>query len=169
MNKYYLGIDQSLTKTAIVLVDDDLKVISYAIASSDKNDNKFVRSKEIAEQIVNVCHREAGGYYPDAIGIEGLPFGNMMGNVTRDLAGLQAIIISELIDEGFTVDMDLHILSPTTIKKRATGSGKAKKEEVIESVPEPFASIVKSTPKTKGRDDLADAYWIAVMTKELQK
>jgi Holliday junction resolvasome RuvABC endonuclease subunit len=160
MTDYYMGIDQSYTKTAVVIVDDKGDVCYHTILTSNKEDNKFERAMDISSGIT--CTE----ILPVAIGIEGLPFGNIRGNVTRDLAGLQAIIVSDLILLGYRLDTSLHIFSPTTVKKRATGSGKATKLDMINSVPKPFHETVISTPATKGRDDLADAYWIAIMTKE---
>lgn len=82
-------------------------------------------------------------------------------NITRDLAGLQYAFYSEFYTSGYN-DSEILIVPPTKLKKFATGSGKASKEEMIQAVDDKvMQTILMETKKTKGRDDLADAWHLA--------
>lgn len=158
-----MGIDQSLTSTGISLISDG-ELIHYKVVSSSKCRDKFARMTEVSDQIVDMLYSltiDSFDMKVKAVGIEGLPFGNLQGNVTRDLAGLQAVIIADLIDTGFMLDEDLFIIPPTTAKKLAIGKGRATKDEMVEALPDDVRKIFTTFPKTKGRYDLTDSYFIA--------
>ncbi len=149
-----LGIDQSYTSSGIVILMDGELLEAHRYCA-DKNTNRFAQAYEITLHIAKIVDE----YKPDIIAIEGLAFG-MRGNVTRDLGGLQFVIIAHLQEvKGY----DVVILAPTTVKKYATGSGRAKKEDMIAQLPngvhERFIGL--GVKKTTGLADLADAYWIA--------
>lgn len=150
-----LGIDQSLTSTGWVLLEDG-EVVKYGLITSDKNKSNFQRAIDVADQISweECCH------LPDKIVMEGLPFMSRS-NVTRDLAGLQFLVVDRLTKTRRTVE-DLGIIPPTKLKKFATGSGKASKEEMYEALPPEVKAKFSSTLKTKGRYDLTDSYWLAL-------
>ena len=151
-----LGIDQSYTSTGIVMLENDALFKGYKF-SANKSMNRFGQAYEIAIHLAVVVDE----FEPDVIAIEGLAFG-MRGNVTRDLGGLQFVIISHLQE---VKGRDIEILAPTSVKKFATGSGRAKKEDMISSLPESVHSyfIGLGVKKTTGLADMADAYWIAKM------
>lgn len=152
-----LGIDQSLTSTGWVVLEDNT-VTSHGIISTPKDNNKFDRMASASYELVAI----ADDNKPlDAVVIEGLPFGMSHSNVSRDLAGLQAVIVTALHAYGFELDEDLFIIAPTTLKKHATGSGKASKQEMFDALPLKEQGLFGSVPKTKGRFDLTDAYWLA--------
>ncbi len=149
-----LGIDQSFTSSGLVFLNEGVLVEAHKFCA-DKNTNRFAQAYEIALHIGEYIDT----YNPDVIAIEGLAFG-MRGNVTRDLGGLQFVIIAYLQEvKNKLVD----IIAPTSVKKFATGSGRAKKEDMIESLPSDVHSyfIKLGVKKTTGLADLADAYWIA--------
>ncbi len=130
---------------------------------ADKTTNRFAQAYEIALHIGKYIDT----YSPDVIAIEGLAFG-MRGNVTRDLGGLQFVIIAHLQEvKNKLVD----IVAPTSVKKFATGSGRAKKEDMIESLPSEIHTyfINLGVKKTTGLADLADAYWIAKCVEDKYK
>jgi len=149
-----LGIDQSFTSSGIVILLDGELLEAHRYCAN-KETNRFAQAHEIALHIAKVID----DYEPDIIAIEGLAFG-MRGNVTRDLGGLQFVIIAHLQEIKNKL---VEILAPTTVKKFATGSGRAKKEEMIDKLPnlvhEHFIGL--GVKKTTGLADLADAYWIA--------
>jgi len=149
-----LGIDQSYTSTGIVLLENGALLEGHKF-SADKSVNRFAQAHEITIHLAGIVDE----FKPDMIAIEGLAFG-MRGNVTRDLGGLQFVIISHLQE---VKGREIIIIAPTSAKKFATGSGRAKKEEMIESLPESVHSyfIGLGVKKTTGLGDLADAYWIA--------
>jgi len=149
-----LGIDQSYTSTGVVLLEDGALLKGHKF-SANKTMNRFGQAYEIAIHLAGIVDE----FKPDVIAIEGLAFG-MRGNVTRDLGGLQFVIISHLQE---VKGREIEIIAPTSAKKFATGSGRAKKEEMIESLPESVHSyfVGLGVKKTTGLGDLADAYWIA--------
>lgn len=155
-----LGIDQSFTCTGLVVVDENEEVIGYKLINTDKDKEdtytNFRRAKKISDEIVEYII----SMNIDKVHIEGLGFG-ASGDATRNLAGLQYLIVNECLDRG----IEPLIVAPTSLKKFATGSGKAKKTEVFESIEDSNPSFFKDlleVKKTKGRYDLADAYWLAV-------
>jgi len=150
-----MGIDQSLSCTGIVIfLDGDM--IHHATIKTSKDDGSlFKRILMIYIRIHNIMQQ----YNVDAVNIEGLSFGMSRGNVTRDLACLQGVIITNILND-FT--MECKIVAPTAVKKFATDNGKATKTEMIASVPEDDMTKFKESghKKTTGLADLADAYWI---------
>ncbi len=151
-----MGIDQSYTNTGIVIVDKLDQLCHAALISTNNSADKPARAWQIAEQILALTKK----YKPDKIAIEGLAFG-MRGSATRDLAGLQFVIICLL--RYAKVIEDVQIVSPLTVKKYATGSGKAEKIKLIEALPKQIRETFDEmgVKKTTGLADLTDAYWIA--------
>jgi len=154
-----LGIDQSYTSSGIVILEDgNLKHGHRFVA--DKGTNRFAQAHNIALHIAGVI----GEYNPKLIAIEGLAFG-MRGNVTRDLGGLQFVIIAHIQE---VLKREVTIVAPTSAKKFATGSGRAKKEDMIDSLPEYVHNYCTDLgmKKTTGLADMADAYWIAKFVED---
>jgi len=152
-----MGIDQSFTSSGIIILNND-DIIHSECFKTNKEDNRFNRAYVITVRIKQLIDE----YHPDIIEIEGLAFA-MRGNATRDLAGLQFVIVTYLQE---VMHKEVDIISPLTIKKFATGSGKAKKDEMISHLPEDVLQLFLSTgvKKTTGLADLTDAYWIAKLT-----
>lgn len=157
-----LGIDQSFNSSGIIVLNGDT-LIHKECFKSNKDFNRFGQAHEIAIHIANVVDI----YRPNVVAIEGLAFG-MRGNVTRDLGGLQFVIIAHLQE---VKKQPVEIIAPLTVKKFATGSGKAKKNLMIESLPEYVLNefLDLGVKKTTGLADLADAYWIAKIAGNLHK
>lgn len=155
-----LGIDQSYTGTGFSLIDTNNSVdilIEYGIIRSNIEKDKFDRSKDIAIDVYALCliHK------PDYVGIEGLAFG-MRGDSTRDLAGLQFMIVNKIRELGLKV----FVVPPNSVKKVGTGKGNAKKEEMYAALPlEVKEKFIKTgAKKTTGLYDLTDSYFIAKAT-----
>ena len=142
-----LGIDQSFTSTGWWFGDD-----RNGIITSDKSLDKFTRMKQVADSVSSLCDSLSATH----VVLEGLPFMSRS-NVTRDLAGLQAVILVELLDR-YEIDNTVIIIPPTSLKKYATDSGRATKTDMINSVPKEIRD--KFTATGKSREDLADAYWL---------
>jgi len=162
--RLYLGIDQSYTSTGIVLIDDKGELHSTITINTKKGGykNNFLRAKDIADSIHSfVLDLEAKGHEV-YIGIEGLPYGSVS-NITRDLAGLQFLIVCSLPEESLDT---VEVYTPSSVKKYATKSGKATKEEMFMALPDDVKDKVSKFPKTKGRYDITDAYWIARLRRE---
>ena len=154
-NKLVLGIDQSYTSTGIVILDGEY-IIDFKTIKSDKNsDDIHQKALTIALEISRIIEENA----ITEIHIEGLGFGSI-GNATRDLAGLQFTIIN--ICKNKNPNLNFFILSPNSVKKFATGSGKATKNDMIDALPLDVkqAFLDKKYKKSSGLADLTDAYFI---------
>lgn len=159
--RMFLGIDQSYTKLGICVLDADGELVHYSVFATDKTLDIYDRATEAAAFICSIVD----DYKISTIGIEGLAFGKF-GNATRDLAGLLFTIITSIRRVCTSVPA-VHILAPTSIKKLATGSGKAGKQDMIDHLPKMVHhTFLQTHKKTTGLQDLADAYWIAVAAKQ---
>lgn len=156
MNTRTIGVDQSYTHTGWVVTDVDGSVVAFGVITSDPEEDIYLRAASVAEQINEVIHT----HNPGRIHLEGLPFGQI-GNATRDLAGLLFVVITQVIAD-FPA-MPYQVIAPTSVKKHATGSGKATKPQMIEALPPEVAwhFIDAGYKKTTGLADLADAYWLS--------
>ena len=160
----YIGIDQSYTSTGFVVLDDNKKLIDCKIFSTPKTDDIFKRSWDMSEMIITEISK-----YPECeLAIEGLAFA-MRGNATRDLAGLQLAIINKI---KFILKKDIKIVAPGTLKKSATNSGRASKEEMIVALPSnihTFFTKDKNWKKSRGLTDVTDAYFLSCYLIENKK
>lgn len=149
-----LSIDQSLTNCAIIIWEDGL-VYDFQVIHSNKELEDHQRIFEISSQIAQLMKEEN----IQTLAIEGLSLGNNIGNSTRVLAGLYYSILIE----AYKQDIEIKVFTPTQVKKFATSSGKAKKPEMFQALPDKIKNkIENSNYKTisKGKYDLADAYFI---------
>lgn len=154
-----LSIDQSYTSTGYCLFNDN-EFLTAGLFTSNKEQDIFDRAKHIANQLAEMAieHR------PDIVALEGLAFG-MMGNATRDLAGLQFTIVNLMRQYRYRT----LIIAPNSVKKVATGKGNSKKVELYEKLPQEMKDYFLNTlkaKKSKGLFDLTDAYWIGRATIE---
>lgn len=195
MNKI-LGVDQSLSKCAFILLEDGevtFKAISKTGASKVKTKRKDTTYYDtLQEQIHHVCLdviRHVERHNPDCIVFEALSFASV-GNATRDLASLYGAIRETLIQHG--LDISVIEVAPTSLKTFARGllkkedqverddKGnvvllKSKKEKkvkmdkklMVKAVREVFgADYLSSYNYSSGLDDLADATLLALKIKE---
>lgn len=147
----FLGIDQSYTSTGWVVVDVAGRIKGDGVIVTTNERTIFERSRDVATQIGEVIAR----FQPTTVAIEGLSFGSF-GNTARDLAGLQFTIIN------LNANTPFQVVAPTAVKKFATGSGKASKQEMLEATPTHVLRHFRSRYKnTTGLFDVVDAYWIA--------
>lgn len=150
-----IGVDQSYTSTGFTTYDSiNNIVIECGLIKSPIALDKFDRARYVADTLSVICKQ----YNPLLIGLEGLAFG-MRGDATRDLAGLQWLIVDEFRRNKFEV----MIISPKSVKKVATGSGKAKKEEMYAALPDSVKEkfIKSGAKKSTGLYDLTDSYFLA--------
>ncbi|QKS24623.1 crossover junction endodeoxyribonuclease RuvC [Vreelandella titanicae] len=151
------GIDQSLTKTGIVIYDVNSAVmIHHEIIETKLNKadalDSYKRVAEIASRIEFLCDL----YSVERVNIEGLSYASV-GQATRTLAGLHYVIVDRLM----RASIDVAVIAPTALKKAATSSGRADKQMMLDAVRENDRIEFEKIGKTKGRFDLADAYHLA--------
>ena len=155
-----IGLDQSYNHNAIVSLNEHGELDGFTLAVKQPNLDVYDNAKYIAECVQLAVE----DMKPDILAIEGLSFGGR-GNQTRDLAGLQFVIITHLRSIDFK---SIKIVAPQTLKKFATGSGRATKEDMIAKLPETVIETFKrhGYKKTTGLSDLSDAYWLARYVQE---
>lgn len=150
-----LSIDQSYTHCAWCITEGK-DVIDFRVLVSDPTFDIYQRALYLSLDLGSVFLK----YQPQQIRLEGLAFG-MRGNATRDLSGLLFTIVNVI--SHLHVFKNFRIIAPTQVKKAATGSGKAKKKEMITALPAEVLKLFKDKnyKQTTGLTDLADAYWIS--------
>ncbi len=156
---YFVGIDQSYRNTGIFILDHKGEPVKFEVVQTLKDDGDyFTRSQIAADSITNFI--SSFDEYSDAevihVGIEGLAF-SLRGSTLQTLAGLQYVIVNSLRQEGY----DPQVYTPSAVKKSATGSGKATKDDMWNILPERVKKMLEGVPKAHGKEDLADAYAIA--------
>lgn len=151
----YLGIDQSYSSTGICVAENG-QLIHSTTYKTAKEDDIFQRAWNISEKLVAIIKE----YGVDFVSIEGLAFGSANANATRDLAGLQYLIVCKI---RIVLGIPVLITAPTALKKFATGAGKASKKEMISSLPPEIEETFRSQgfKLTTGLADLADAWHLA--------
>ena len=149
-----LGIDQSLSKTALVITDKN-KLIKFKLIKSSTKDLTEIRIKKIGLEIINFIKENN----IKEVNIENLPYGAHSRSV-RPLAGLFYFILI-LLNEN---NIKYKSIEPTVLKKFATKNGKSSKEDMINNLPievKEFFNIYLKNKKL-GLDDLADAYFLSI-------
>jgi hypothetical protein len=164
-----LGVDQSYTSTGWCIFNDEEMEDFGIIGTAPTDGDIFVRARLITDRLKEI----AVTYSVDMVGIEGLAFGGV-GNATRDLAGLQFLIIDSFRP------IPVSIVAPTAVKSLALkGRPKStpimidgkkkknnKKKELFEALPELIQKKFKEKGLkiTKGLYDVVDSYWIGMYT-----
>lgn len=162
----FIGLDQSYTSTGYCVLSNKLylpvPIIDFGIYKTAATDgDMYERAIIVTNKIVELCKQ-----YPNAtVAIEGLSFGQR-GDATRDLAGLQYVIITSLRTQlGINNTI---LVAPKSVKKFATGSGgsaknKVTKIDMVNALPTFISEtfIEQGFKKSTGLFDLTDAYWIA--------
>lgn len=157
-----LGIDQSYTSSGFCVVDESGVVLDIGTikTSADKDGDIFDRAALVAKKLIELSDI----HDPLRIGMEGLAFAKF-GNATRDLAGLQFVLITQLRAAKYGDKME--IVSPNLLKKFATTKGNASKDEMVSFLPPAVRAMIdeKKLKKSTGLYDCTDAYWLAMYTR----
>jgi len=147
-----LSLDPSLTHAGWIVWEDGL-VYDYGVIYTTNKDKDHIRIMNIVEQLQNIIIENNVTF----LAIEGMSYSSISSSV-RPLAGLyySTIIMAELNGVDF---LDF---PPTSVKKFATASGKAKKQDMWKALPDNIKAKFEKTHKTisSGKYDLADAYFI---------
>ena len=150
-----LSIDQSLNSTGVVIWYDG-NAAAWSILRPETTAEAILKIRWVVKEIGLLIHQHG----VEGIVVESLPFG-MNSTSVRPLAALYYFIHNLCVEKGIPF-YDANI---TSVKKYATGSGKAKKQDMITAFevdnPALFDHIKKANiKKTTGLADLADAYFI---------
>ena len=150
-----MSIDQSLSCSGVHIWGDGEHKDFYVL-KTPANEEVILRIREIIVQLSSLI----SVHKVDVVAIESLPFG-MNSSSVRPLAALYYFIQNLCIDKS----VKFRESNVTAVKKLATGSGKAKKEDMIaallEDNPKLHQAILdKGIKKTTGLADLADGYFI---------
>lgn len=158
-----IGIDQSITHTAIVVLDEHTReLIDFTVIKTILKNKEGSEEFSFTQRIKN--SRDASNefiekYYDTRLcAIEGLSL-SRNSKTARPLAGL-FYALTIMIDEK---EIPFDVIAPKSAKKTA-GNGNASKEEVFAALPENVAErfIEAGYKKTTGLMDLSDAYFIAL-------
>jgi Holliday junction resolvasome RuvABC endonuclease subunit len=148
--KVIVGVDQSTTSSGVVVLSAETGkyLFGYLIKPRDKN----------IEVRIGIAYRTLCEIVEDLnveiIAMESIAFAGR-GRVV-DLSALYGVMYYGLQDKGYNVIS----FPPTTVKKFATNSGRASKEEMIEALPEEIKEDFEAI-NASDISDLADAYHIA--------
>lgn len=150
-----LGIDQSITATAYILMErypsGKYKILEHGVIQTkiDRSVSKLASTIQRVRTIrgkLNLLAERA-----DQVWLESLSFSST-GNSTRDLAMLFFAIADKY---------NAKWVAPTTLKKLATGKGNTKgKQAMFDALPPAAQRVFGAIPKTRGRFDLADAFFV---------
>lgn len=121
-----LGADLSLTGTGISVLEDG-KVKEQASIKSSKTGNKASDEIKRLRGIVTEIMEYVDTWKPDIVVIEGIAFMSRNTTALAQLAGLNYMVRSELVER----DIPFLIVAPTTLKKYVTGSGNASKDVMM--------------------------------------
>lgn len=165
--KKFVGIDQSYTSSGYCVIDESGAVLEVGTIKTSINDEGDIydRANTVSSALVDLVKK----YDPNNVGIEGLAF-SKFGNATRDLAGLQFVIITQFRRET-KYGENMVIVSPNALKKFATSKGSASKQEMVAALPQNVLELIeeKKYKKSSGLYDVTDAYFIAMYTLEEYK
>ena len=125
-----LGLDLSLTGTGVVVINDNAEVIeNYTVG--EKLPRK-ARQKDKIERILDICKKictTASEHKVKRIGIEGFAF--QARGAQNDLGELHGVVKSQI---WLSFAIEPEIIPPTSARKKALGSGKIKKKEVVNAL-----------------------------------
>ena len=147
-----LSIDQSLNSTGYCIWENGL-LYDYFVIQTSRDSDEVVRLAQIIDTLKKTIKEEN----IEEVVVEGLSFGSVSNSV-RTLAGLFYSI--QLL--CYYSNIPFYEVPPTSVKKFATGSGRAVKKDMKKALPENIAEKFEKTHKTivSGLYDLVDAYFI---------
>lgn len=162
-----VGLDLSLTGTGVVVYDGS-RVLRHGCLETEpvpksakdratklrvRQDGSRVFRGSREERIEWVARRVASTvrkFGPDLfVCVEGYSYGSKGSSMT-DLAEMRGVILNRLLRAGIQWD----IIAPPTLKKLATGNGRADKAEMV-------AKAQDEWPGCPDNDNVADAFWLA--------
>lgn len=135
---------------------DTTKVGRYSEDEITKSKNIIANAYELNKVLESVSERYGG---IDCIVMEGVSYGSVSGASIVDLAGLNFVYRSIILDEFWATD--LVIASPMEIKKFAVGNGGVDKDIMVKIWSRCERIEIPEGCKAK-MDDIADAYFMSL-------
>ena len=145
----FIGIDPSLTGTAVVVLNEEAKILRQELISTKAKDMIEKRMSIILDKVKKEITSK-----DDIVYIEGLSFGSS-GQATLDLSGLHYLITVMLHVDNIIFKN----IPPGTLKKYVTGNGRAKKNLMLLKVYQKFGQEFTD-------DNICDAFCLARMSYE---
>ena len=173
--KFYIIKNGKLTKRESAANDsiDNFEYIIYnkIDLTQFKDDNhvfEYYKTKnmvEVVNTIYDLILNEVKKYSAIVnVVIEGISYGSSIRTKSIfDLAGLNYMIRYKLIT-GDIQHLNLRIATPSNIKKYATGKGNANKESIMTIFKYIFPEM-QNIPKL---DDIADSYFMAMFSRDIE-
>lgn len=159
--KYYI-VGNKPTKSTIGFIEsnkDKFDYVDYGKIDASKEKEYYKKELLKTENIVKSSEKlniVLTDSWPDIAVMEGVSYGSTSGASIVDLAGLNFVYRTVLMDK---VCDDMVIASPMEIKKFATGNGGVDKDIMVRVWS--LCEKLDVDPKAKV-DDLADAYFMAL-------
>ena len=150
--KFFIGIDPSLTGNAVVIINDSGEIVKEHLVSTNKECyiNPEQRILDIFEQIEYIFN----AVRLKRVYIEGLAYSSNSATLF-ERAGLMYLIVTRLLKE----DIDYSIIVPTMLKKWHTTDGHADKKFMMR--------VAKCKYGIDFQDDnICDAYCLAMLALE---
>lgn len=149
-----LAIDQSLTCTGWCLFEGE-ELLKFGTIRTSKEDGSLLKRCYLVSHSLGYLVRTHLTGESDRVVNEALSYGSV-GAATRNLAYLLGHIHADLLKESYSE------VAPTSLKKFATGSGRAKKQDMLEALPKDILERFQEEgyKKSTGLYDLTDAYFI---------
>lgn len=147
MTIYSIGVDQSLTATGFVVLDERANIEEKKIIKSKLKGVE--RLLELEEELHASLHLYRGDI--NVVYIEGYSFGSRVGQAFSigELGGIFRRCLTKF-------PVSYKVIPPTVLKKFVTGKGNAKKELILKEV-------LKKWNVDLDDNNLADAYGLARM------
>lgn len=131
------GIDLSLTATGVACVfdiDGELAIATTTLGAkgrrADDLSTRGTRLRKLRDEIHEACQQ------PALVVIEGPSFGSLGGS-THDRSGLWWLVVEPFLE----ADVPVAVVPPMTRAKFATGTGKAKKDDVVAAMTARFPTV----------------------------
>ena len=162
----FVGIDPSLTGTAIAIIDPDAgtattRRLPTKGTKADTLEDRARRLEKIASWVFNVLAAEGGNIA--LVAIEGPSLGQMRQGGEHVRAGLWWAIVRGVLCGAPVIE-----IPPATLKKYVAGKGNAGKDEVVLAVAKRYPSGVDGVIPFPGEtNDDADAFVLAAIAARL--
>lgn len=168
MSNIYIGLDISLNHSGVaVLKDEDASFYKVDSSSGKNNFEKMLTAAEVISRFVDTQITKSRDWTSIYVCSERPLFRWKRSDNLVQLGGVYYMVMCRLYTTLMSQGVDDRLiqmqLSNTNIKKIATGSGKASKNDMLSAVPDNIKQQINQMRDSDG--DLPDAYWCAIVGK----